>query len=128
MNTDKGQEEHDLTIMIIGCAYTVSNTLGVGFLEKIYENALLIELKKAGLTVEQQKAIKVHYNNIIVGDFYCDLLVNSKVIIELKSCKAIDDSHLAQCMNYLKACNIHLGLIINFGKPKVEIKRVILGF
>lgn len=128
MNTDKRQEDHDLTNTVIGCAYTVSNTLGVGFLEKIYENALLIELKKAGLIVQQQQAIKVHYNNIVVGDFYCDLLVNSKLIIELKSCKAIDDSHLAQCMNYLKACNLKLGLIINFGKPKVEIKRVILGF
>ncbi len=128
MDTDKRQLENDLTNTIIGCAYTVSNTLGVGFLEKIYENALLIELKKTGLNVEQQQAIKVHYNNTVVGDFYCDLLVNSMVIIELKACKAIDDSHLAQCMNYLKACNIKLGLIINFGKPKVEVKRVILGF
>lgn len=129
MNTDKHRlDENAVTEKIIGCAYTVSNNLGAGFLEKVYENALAIELKKLGLICQQQTPIKVLYDGTIVGEYASDLLVESKIIVELKATKAIDDSHMAQCMNYLEATNLRLGLIINFGKPKVEIKRVILGF
>lgn len=115
-----------LTEKIIGCAYTVSNKLGAGFLEKIYENALVIELRKTDLSHEQQSPIRVIYDGIVVGEYICDLVVESKILIELKACKAIDDAHIAQCLNYLKATNLRLGLIINFGKPKIEIKRLVL--
>ena len=121
----------DLTVLtekIIGCAYTVSNALGAGFLEKVYENALAIELRKNQLSYKQQFPINVTYSGAVVGEYISDLIIESKIIVELKASKAIDDSHIAQCLNYLKATNIRLGLIINFGKPKVEIKRVILGF
>lgn len=128
MDTDKSLLDNEISNAIIGCAYTVSNTLGAGFLEKVYENALAIELKKAGLHVEQQVALKVCYQNIVVGDFYCDLRVNSSIIVELKASAGIDNSHIAQCINYLKASNHRFGLILNFGKPKIEIKRVVNGY
>lgn len=121
-------DETALTEKIIGCAYTVSNTLGTGFLEKVYENALAIGLSKNKLAYQQQHPIKVAYDGIIVDEYISDLIVESKVLIELKASKCIDDVHVAQCLNYLKAINIRFGLIINFGKPKVEIKRVALGF
>ena len=128
MHTDKDMDLTVLTEKIIGCAYTVSNALGAGFLEKVYENALAIELRKNQLSYKQQFPINVTYSGAVVGEYISDLIIESKIIVELKASKAIDDSHIAQCLNYLKATNIRLGLIINFGKPKVEIKRVILGF
>ena len=129
MDTDKNQlAEAAITEKIIGCAYTVSNALGAGFLEKVYENALAIELRKTKLQFKQQAPINVAYDGIIVGEFVSDIIVESIVLVELKASKMIDDVHVAQCLNYLKATNIRFGLIINFGKPKVEIKRVVLGF
>ena len=129
MDTDKNQlAEAAITEKIIGCAYTVSNALGAGFLEKVYENALAIELRKTKLQFKQQAPINVTYDGIIVGEFVSDIIVESIVLVELKASKTIDDVHIAQCLNYLKATNIRFGLIINFGKPKVEIKRVVLGF
>ena len=128
MHTDKDMELTAHTEKIIGCAYTVSNTLGAGFLEKVYENALAIELRNNHINYQQQFPINVTYNGAVVGEYISDLIVESKIIVELKASKTIDDSHVAQCLNYLKATNMRLGLIINFGKPKVEIKRVILGF
>ena len=129
MDTDKNRlTETAITEKIIGCAYTVSNTLGAGFLEKVYENALAIELRKTKLQFKQQAPINVTYDGIIVGEFVSDIIVESIVLVELKASKTIDDVHIAQCLNYLKATNIRFGLIINFGKPKVEIKRVVLGF
>ena len=129
MDTDKNLlAETAITEKIIGCAYTVSNTLGAGFLEKVYENALAIELRKNKLQFKQQAPINVTYDGIIVGEFVSDIIVESMVLVELKASKTIDDAHLAQCLNYLKATNIRFGLILNFGKPKVEIKRVVLGF
>jgi len=119
---------NEITEKIIGCAYMVSNVLGVGFLEKVYENALVFELKRLNLKVEQQKPVKVLYKNVIVGDYYADLVVENLVIVELKATKRIEDIHLAQCLNYLKATGLSLGLIINFGKPKVEIKRVVRNY
>lgn len=120
--------ETELTNRIIGCAYVVSNTLGIGFLEKVYENALAIELKNANLFVEQQLPLDVTYQSMVVGHFLCDLRVNQSVIVELKACSGIDNTHIAQCMNYLKASQHRFGLIINFGKPKVEVKRVVNGY
>jgi GxxExxY protein len=114
-----------LTEKIIGCAYDVANALGAGFLEKVYENALRIELHRAGLAVLQQHPIPVMWRGEIVGDYYADLLVESSIIIELKAAKALDDVHLAQCLNYLKATGLKLCLLINFGKPRIEIKRIV---
>ena len=113
---------------IIGAAYKVSNSLGSGFLEKVYENALAYQLIKDGMKIEQQKPIKVHYDNVVVGDYFADLIVAGSVIVELKTARRIEDIHLAQTLNYLKATGFKLGLIINFGKPMVEIKRVVNNF
>ena len=110
---------NQLTELIIGCAYKVSNGLGCGFLEKVYENALAHDLRKAGLSIEQQKPIVVRYDGIVVGD----LVVEGVILIELKVCKAFDEIHDAQCLNYLKATGFPLCLLINFGRPRVEIKR-----
>jgi len=118
----------EITRKIIGCAYTVSNSLGSGFLEKVYENALTHELRKAGLQVVQQFGTPVFYDGVVVGDYIADLLVEQFVLVELKAAKALDDIHMAQCMNYLKATGFHVCLLLNFGKPKVEVKRIVHGF
>ena len=120
MDTDR------ITERIIGCAFTVSNTLGAGFLEKVYENALVIELRGAGLYVEQQKAMQVYYREQVVGEYLADILVNGVVILELKAAQAIADAHQAQLLNYLRATGLRLGLILNFGSPRLGIKRMIL--
>jgi GxxExxY protein len=114
---------NELTKQIIGCAYTVSNSLGAGFLEKVYENALAHELRKSGLHAQQQQPIKVLYDGVVVGDYLADIVVDNSVLVELKAIKAFDDVHFAQCINYLKATGMKIGLLINFGQPKIEIKR-----
>ena len=114
-----------ITEKVIGAAFRVSNTLGVGFLEKVYENALFHELKKEKLEVQKQVPIKVWYEDIVVGDYTADLMVEGTVLVELKVAKSFDDIHLAQCLNYLKATKLSVCLLINFGLPKVEIKRII---
>jgi GxxExxY protein len=115
-----------ITEKIIGCAYTVSNTLGEGFLEKVYENALAHEMQKAGLKVQQQHPVQVQYDGIIVGDYLADILVEDRILLELKAVKVLDQTHQAQCLNYLKASGLHICLLINFGTRKVEIKRFVL--
>jgi GxxExxY protein len=115
-----------LSERIIGCAITVANTLGAGFVEKVYENALAHELRKAGLPVEQQYGIVVQYDGVIVGEYTVDLLVDHTVLVELKAVKALDDIHRAQCLNYLKATGLQLCLLINFGNPRLETKRLVL--
>jgi len=117
-----------LTERVIGCAFTVSNTLGAGFLEKVYENALALELIKAGLHVIQQHPINVLYRGQIVGEYVADLLVDRRLITEIKAVKAIDPVHVAQCINYLKATHHNVGLLLNFGKPKLEVKRLVHQF
>ncbi len=109
---------------IIGGAYAVGNALGNGFLEKVYENALALEIKENGLDVKQQFPINVTHKNAVVGEFIADLLIENRILVELKAAKGIDEIHLAQCLNYLKATNLPLCLLINFGKPRVEVKRV----
>lgn len=129
MHADERRENLDkITEAIIGCAYTVMSELGSGFLEKVYENALVHELIKYGLMVLQQHSIKVQYDGIEVGDYVADLLVENQVLIELKAIKAIDDIHRAQCMNYLKATGHTVCLLINFGSPKLEVKRIVNNF
>ena len=117
-----------VTEKIINCVYRVSNTLGSGFLEKVYENALVIELRQNGLRVEQQYPIKVFYNDNLVGDFFADLLVEDRVIVEMKAAKTLDEVHSAQCMNYLKATGLKVCLLVNFGRPRVDIKRIVLDY
>lgn len=112
-----------ITQAIIGCAFEVINDLGVGFLESVYEKALAIALLEKGLSVQCQHPVKVHFRNRVVGDFYADLLVEGKVIVELKAVKAIAPEHQAQIINYLKATGVEVGLLINFGSPKLEYKR-----
>ena len=109
---------------IIGCAFRVLNTLGPGFLEKVYENALAYEMRQAGLAVAQQKGVTVSYNGIVVGQYVADLVVEETVVIELKAGKTLDPVHTAQCMNYLKATGLHLCLLLNFGSPRLGIRRV----
>jgi GxxExxY protein len=124
-----GDEEiNALTEKIIGCAYTVSNRLGAGFLEKVYENAMVVELDKQGLVIDQQKGVTVFYDGKAVGEYIADLIVQRLVIVELKAVKNIDEVHQAQLMNYLRACKKRAGLILNFGKPKIEIRRILNGY
>jgi len=119
------EDRDKLTEAIIGSAFKVSNTLGIGFLEKVYENALVIELQTSGLKCVQQHPIPVSYRGINVGEYYADILVEGEVILEIKAAKVIDESHQAQLINYLKATGIHRGLILNFGTPKLGYKRMV---
>ena len=113
----------DLTEKIIGCAYRVYNTLGSGFLESVYEKCLTIEIEKNGLTVETQKAVNVYYDDQIVGNFVTDLIVDHKVIVELKAVRTLVIAHEVQLVNYLTAMKAPIGLLINFGDTGVEVKR-----
>ena len=117
-----------LTEKVIGCAFTVSNVLGCGFLEKVYENALAHELRKARLKVEQQHGIAVYYDGQVVGEYAADVLIEGSLLVELKAVKELDDIHLAQCLNYLRATKLRLCLLMNFAKPKVDIRRIANNF
>ena len=112
----------DITEKILSAFYTVNNKLGFGFLEKVYENAMVIELGKKGCKAEQQKRIKVFYEREEIGDYYADLLVDDLVIVELKAAESLCEEHEAQLINYLKATQIEVGLLLNFGK-KAEFRR-----
>lgn len=113
----------ELTSQVINAFYKVYNSLGYGFLEKVYENARRIELLKMGVSVEQQKNIKVYYESEMVGDYFADLMVNELVIVELKAAENICEEHEAQLLNYLKATDIEVGLLLNFGKiPEIRRK------
>jgi len=115
-------KDDDLTKIIIGCAYKVHNTLGTGFLEKVYENALRIELVKLGLRVKQQEPVNVRYEGEFVGEYYADLWVEDKVVIEVKAVQTLAKIHEVQLVNYLTATEIDTGLVLNFG-PSVQVKR-----
>ena len=114
-------KDDDLTRTIIGCAYKVHNSLGTGFLEKVYENALRIELDKIGFSIKQQEPISVLYEGRVVGDFYPDLWVNDRIIIEVKAVQTLAKEHEVQLVNYLTATGVNDGLLINFG-PSVQVK------
>ncbi len=114
----------ELSESILKVFYEVYNELGYGFLEKVYQNAMCLELKSQGFKVEAQKQIKVYYKNELVGDFFADLLINDVIILELKACDSLVKAHYVQTLNYLKATNIEIGLLLNFGE-KPEIKRLI---
>ena len=119
-------EINDITYTINGAAFEVNRVLGSGFLEKVYENALLVELKERGLNAESQIPVKVFYKKKVVGEYIIDILVEKKVIVELKTVEKFDNVHEAQLLNYLKASEIRVGLLINFKHPKVEIKRMVM--
>ena len=112
----------DITEKIIGAFFSVHNALGYGFSEKVYENALVIELRKMGLLVAQQPPIVVYYEGEVVGEFFADIIVEDKVIVELKSAKMILKEHEAQILTYLKATSYEVGLLLNFG-PEAKHKR-----
>jgi len=117
---------NDITYAINGAVFEVNRVLGPGFLEKVYENALLVELKKRGLKAESQVPINVTYKGSSVGEYIADLLIEDKIIIELKTVENLDKMHEAQLLNYLKATGKSVGLLVNFKNPKAEIKRTIL--
>lgn len=119
---NENYKHSETTDLIIKCFYKVYNTLGYGFLERVYANAMFLELRKCGLFVEKQKQIKVFYENQQVGDYFADLIVSDFIIIEVKAAEALCEEHEFQLINYLKATEIEVGLLINFGK-KPEVKR-----
>ncbi len=115
----------DLSYKIVGLAMEVHSKLGYGFLEKVYENALMLLFRREGIKAEQQAAIKVHFEGEIVGEYFADILIEDKIILELKVLDKITDVHIAQALNYLKATGLQLAIIINFGKRKLEYERLI---
>ena len=117
---------NELTYLINGAIFEVSHELGAGFLEKVYENALSIELKERGLKAVAQVPIKVNYKAHEVGEYYADMVVEDKVILELKACDSLQKIHEAQLLNYLKATGYKIGLLVNFRHPKAEIRRFVL--
>jgi GxxExxY protein len=123
MNTDhKDLKYKELTEKIIKIFYKVYNKLGYGFLEKVYENAMMIEFRKEGIPIASQAPIKVFYENEMIGEYCADILVDNKVIVEIKAAKNLAVENEAQLLNYLKATNVEVGLLLNFG-PKPEVKR-----
>ena len=116
-------EYEELTYRIIGCAHKVYNKLGFGFLESVYKNAMLIELKEADLKSEAEKPLKVFYDDQIVGDYFIDLYIENSIVVELKSVENLSKQHEAQLVNYLNGIKKDIGLLINFGQSGVEVKR-----
>jgi GxxExxY protein len=114
-----------ITGQIINAAHTVHNKLGYGFLEKVYHNSLVIELRKRGVLAEQEKYIEVKYDNQLVGEYFADIVVDNKVVVEVKSAEKHNPAFEAQLLNYLKATGLEVGLIINFGSS-VQVKRMVL--
>jgi GxxExxY protein len=127
MNTDEHGWKTELTEAVIGAALEVSNVLGAGFLEKVYERALIRELTLRGLGVKAQARFPVFYKGKCVGEYVADLLVEDRLIVELKCVDRLSNEHLAQCLNYLKAARLSLALVMNYQRPKLEWKRVLSG-
>ena len=125
MNAD---DFDSLTERVLGAVFEVSNTLGAGFLEKVYERALVRELSLRGIQVTTQASFAVTYKGQYVGEYFADILVEDELVIELKCVERLSNEHTAQCLNYLRASGRTLCLLVNFHKPKVEWKRVVLGF
>ncbi len=117
--------EQDLTRKILEGAFAVHNTLGCGFLEKVYSNALSIELRSMDLYCDHEVPFKAKYKDVMVGEYCADLIVEKRVLVELKACAGLDSVHEAQILNYLKASSIQVGLLLNFGKPKLQYRRFV---
>jgi GxxExxY protein len=124
MNADE-HRLNQLTQAVIGCAYDVSNSLGCGYVEKVYQNAMVRALSRSGIRAEKEVLIEVYFDSVVVGEFYADLVVEGMVLVELKAVRELDELHWAQCLNYLKASGLTVCLLINFGNPKVQIKRFV---
>ena len=122
---DKNYLYTDLTGEIIGAFYTVYNNLGFGFLEKVYHNAMLIELKKLGINYKSEQPIKVYYDEVIIGEYIADIIVENKVIVELKAVSKLNQKHEVQLVNYLKGTGIPVGLLLNFGEEPDQIRKVL---
>jgi GxxExxY protein len=116
----------DLSYKIIGLAMEVHNKLGHGFLEKVYENALMLLFRREGIGARQQAPIKVYFDGEVVGEYFTDILVEDKIILEIKALDKIIDAHIAQTLNYLKATDLRIAIILNFGKRKLEYERLII--
>ena len=126
MNTKEEKILHkDLSYKIIGLAMEVHTKLGYGFLEKVYENAMMVLLRREGIHAKQQAPITVYFDGKVVGDYYADILVEDKIILELKAIEKITDVHRAQTLNYLKATGLHLAILLNFGKEKLKYERLV---
>lgn len=125
---DARQELNRLTGIVIGAAQRVIGVLGEGFLEKIYENALAIELRRRGVRVEQQRPVHVRYDGEIIGDYVTDLLVEGRVVVELKAVTFLDRVHRSQCVNYLRATGLPVCLLLNFGCRRLEVRRIVHNF
>jgi GxxExxY protein len=114
-----------LSSQVIGCAIEVSRGLGCEFVEKVYENALMVELARTGLMANQQKPVCVRYRDAIVGDYVVDILVDGRLLVEVKAIDRLNPAHDAQVMNYLRATGVPVGLLLNFGKPQLGIRRLV---
>jgi GxxExxY protein len=123
---ESGALHSDLTYRIIGCAQTVHSVLGPGFPEGVYHKALSHEIPKARIPVENQKEVDVFYDGVLCGEYRLDLLVDGKVVVELKAVDSLIDSHLAQMISYLKATGLEVGLLLNFGTKSLQVRRVVL--
>ena len=123
-----GERLDVLSSSIIGAAQRVSSKLGCGFLEKVYENSLVIELAKKGLAVQQQRLVQVFYDGRVVGDYIPDLVVEDAILVELKAAAGLEAVHRQQCINYLRATGYRVCLLLNFGQPRLEVKRLVLNF
>jgi len=126
MNEDKSIIHKELSYKIIELALEVHNELGCGFLEKVYENAMMLLFDREKIPARQQAPADVHFQGKVIGQYFADILVDSKVMLELKTVDAITNVHIAQILNYLRATGIKLGLVLNFAKPKFEYKRLVL--
>ena len=113
---------------VIGCAYAVSNRLGAGFLEAVYENALCVELARGGLQFERQKAFDICYRGTLIGHYVADIVVKAELLVELKALSQLTTEHEAQVMNYLKASGLTVALLFNFGTPRLTMRRIVLNY
>jgi len=121
------EKVNGVTASVIGAAQRVSTTLGCGFLEKVYENALNLELSRRALNVRQQRPVEVRYRGEIVGHYIPDLIVEELVVIEIKAAPGLESIHEAQCLNYLRATGHRVCLLLNFGRPRLEVRRIVQG-
>jgi GxxExxY protein len=124
MNTNK-HRLNSITEAVIGRGFHVSNVVGCGFLEKVYENSMAVALRKLGLHVEQQVRFPVLFEEIIVGEYIADLVVEGLVLVEVKAVRALDEVHEAQCLNQIRASNLPVCLLMNFAKPRLDLKRIV---
>ena len=119
---------NELSSRVIGAAHKVSSVLGTGFLERVYENALCMELRTRGIPVRQQQPLLVKYEGRVVGEYVTDLVIDDRLLVELKAQKGLDPIHRMQCTHYLRATGLRICLLLNFGRPRVEVCRIVNQF